>query len=386
MNAERLHIVARTLQQELSKRNVTATLQNLVDSLQSITQRNDSNSQSAVVTSRDAFYAAVTDTPSDSFTPAWRQILKEMGGEALFGSKLKQQVQQILADNQMTPGVAHERLKDILAQLEAFKLALDQMIAAFKEFKIGTERLEPGEAEIAVIIPREAVHERLGELIQELESFEFFFKTLSEVATGQPDILQVRTVSSSKFMIFLLAHAKFAEIVAKCVNFIVSQYKRILEIRKLQGDIERLKVPDTLAEGLKTYANEEMEKQIESFTVEIVNEYVAQDGHRKNELRNAVKFSLNGMANRIDRGFNIEVRFEPTSDKDANPDVIKAFQTIKSAQINMQYMNLEGAPVLALPENVGREGEDHPEGKRRKKSDEKKDPPLGGRKIVPKDE
>src|SRR6267378_4949518 len=106
MNAERLHIVALTLSQELTEQNVISTFQTLVNSLQSIVQSNNANTQQSLVSSRDAFYAAVTDTPSDSFTPAWRQILVEMDGEELFGKNLKQRVQQILADNQMTPGVA----------------------------------------------------------------------------------------------------------------------------------------------------------------------------------------------------------------------------------------------------------------------------------------
>jgi hypothetical protein len=370
MNAERLHIVARTLQQEMQTRDVARMLQRLVGSLQTITEQNNSTSQSAVVASRDAFYAAVTDVPSDSFTPAWRQILIEMGGEELFGRKLKEHVQRILVENQMTPGVAHERLKEILEKLGAFKSALDQLIDAFGEFHIGSERLLPGEAEIAVLIPREAVHDKLGELIGELSNFEFFFKTLSEVATGHPDILQVRTVSSSKFMVFLLANAKFAEIVAKCVNFIVEQYKRVLEIRELQAKIERLKVPGPVAEGMKAFANEEMAKQIDSFTIEIINEYKSDDGHRKNELKNAVRFSLNGIANRIDKGFNIEVRFEPPKAEDVDADVAKAFETVKAAQVNMQYMNLEGAPILALPEKAGQDEDD----KHKKKSDAKPEP------------
>lgn len=88
MNAERLHIVAVTLSQELNGQNVIGTLQNLVNSLQSIVQSSNVNTQQNLVSSRDGFYAAVTDTRSDSFTPAWRQILVEMGGEELFGKRV----------------------------------------------------------------------------------------------------------------------------------------------------------------------------------------------------------------------------------------------------------------------------------------------------------
>jgi hypothetical protein len=46
----------------------------------------------------------------------------------------------------------------------------------------------------------------------------------------------------------------------------------------------------------------------------------------------------------------------------------------------MQYMNLEGPPVLTLPEKIDREGEAG-EGKRKKKPDKNPEPPLGGRKT-----
>src|SRR2546425_9235634 len=106
MNAERLHIIAITLRHELTEQNVIGALQNLVSSLQNIVQSSNANTQQNLVSSRDGFYVVVTDTTSDSFTPAWRQILSEMGGEELFWKNLKQRVQQVLLENQMTPGVA----------------------------------------------------------------------------------------------------------------------------------------------------------------------------------------------------------------------------------------------------------------------------------------
>ena len=356
MNAERLHIVAVTLRREISGQNVVGSLQSLVNSLQSIVQSSNQGTQQNLVSSRDAFYTAVTDTPSDSFTPAWRQILVEMGGEELFGKNLKQQVQHILFDNQMTPGVAHRQLGEILTKLQAFKNALDQLVAAFEHFGIGSEQLAPGEAEITLLVPREEVHDKLEEFIEELDDMKFILNTFSELATGHKDDLTIRTVSSSGLMVFLAAHPKFAATIAKVINFVVGQYKKILEIKKLQREIDRLQLPDEISEKTKEHANTLMEAQIEKFTIEIVNEYVGKDGERKNELRNAVKISLNKIANKIDHGFNIEVRIEPPTEPLENAKQEKelqgAVEIIQGASENMQYMKLEGPPILALPEKV----------------------------------
>jgi len=356
MNAERLHAIARILKQELSERRTVASLNTLVNSLQQIVQQNNQSTQQNLVSSRDSFYKAVTDTPSDAFTPAWRQILIEMGGDDLFGKNLKQWVEKILAENQMTPGVAQEQLAEILDRLQKFSAALDQLISASDYFKIGSETLAPGEGEIALLIPREAVHDKLEEFTGELDDMKFILNTFSELATGHKDDLKIRTLSSSGLMVFLAAGYGFAAIVARAIDFIVGQYKKILEIKKLQLELDRLELPEEISEKAKEHANTLMEKSIDVFTLEIVQEYhTGKDGERKNELRNAVKISLNKIANKIDHGFNFEVRIEPPKALDKSKEseeIQQAVQAIKAASANMQYLKLEGPPILALPEKI----------------------------------
>jgi hypothetical protein len=358
MNAERLHIIALTLNQELAEQNGIGILQILVNAIQSIVQTSNANTQQNLASALDAFYAAVTDTLSDSFTPAWRQILIEIGGEELFGKNLKQRVEQVMAKNQSTLAVAQQQLGEILSKLQAFKKALDQLVSAFSHFKIGSEKLEPGEAEITLLIPREAVDDKLGEFADELHEMGFILNTFSEVATGHKDDLKIRTVSSSKLMVYLVAAYPLARIVARVIDFIVTQYKKILEIKKLHSEMERLGVPEEISEKTKEHANTRMGEEIDKFTVEIMEEYktVPHPSGRQHELRNALKISLNRVANRIDKGFNFEVRIEPpkplpTDAKEAD-EAKQAVQTIRMATVNMQYMKLEGEPILALSENI----------------------------------
>lgn len=356
MNAERLHAIAKVLKNELLRRRTISTLQNLVNCLQQIVQSNNQSTQQNLVAAREAFYVAVTDTPSDSFTPAWRQILVEMGGDDLFGKNLKQWTEKIFAENQMTPGVAQQNLAEILDRLQQSTKALDQLIAAFEYFKIGSEELNPGEGEIALLIPREAVHDKLEEFTEELDDMKFILNTFSELATGHKDDLKIRTLSSSGLMLFLAASPGFAAIIAKAIDFVVGQYKKILEIKKLQLEIHRLELPEQVSQITKSHVNTLMENAIEKFTIDIVQEYSGKDGGRKNEIRNAVKISLNKIANKIDHGFNFEVRIEPPTESLENAkqekEIQKAVETIQAASENMQYIKLEGPPILALPEKI----------------------------------
>lgn len=355
MNAERLNAIALALRSELDSRNVVGHLETLVGAAQQLAQNpGNVNLQQNYAQARNNFLAALNDAPSDSFTPAWRQVLAELGGEELFGRKLKARVDQILLENQPTLSVAHQLLSEILTKLRAFRDSLTRLTDALKEFRVGAETLAPGEAEIAFLIPREAVHDKLEEFIEELGEMEFVLNTFSEAATGQIDDLKIRTISSSGLMVFLKASAKFGEIAAKCIDFVVGTYKKILEIRKLRDESERLGMPE-ISEKMVEHAKSLMKKEIDHFAVEIMTEYPAVDGGRKNELTTKMKVALTIVADRVDRGFSFEVKIEPPKAAPKDPTeaaaVNKAVQTIQSATANMQYIRVAGPPILALRES-----------------------------------
>jgi hypothetical protein len=114
-------------------------------------------------------------------------------------------------------------------------------------------------------------------------------------------------------------------------------------------------VPDDETAGIENYANQLMGDGIDKVSLEIVEQfYKGKDKARKNELTNSVRISLNKLANRIDQGFNLEVRVEPmpkdVSGRAENATLQKAITLIQLATTNMQFLKLEGKPILSLPE------------------------------------
>jgi hypothetical protein len=113
-------------------------------------------------------------------------------------------------------------------------------------------------------------------------------------------------------------------------------------------------------EGITDHANRVMKEGIENLTVEIVNNYyVGKDDKRKNELSNAVKISLNKVANRIDQGFNVEVRAEPAEEVTEEADGEEQQQKnqefvnkIIEASKTLQFLKLDGERLLGLPEKT----------------------------------
>lgn len=355
MNAERLHAIVTALNQEMTNRNVVNKMQELINALQNMVNQPQPSYQQTLSQNLKAMYAAVTDTPSDNFSPVWRQILRKIGGEDLFGKSLKTIIENIFATNQITPAVALDELRQLQQRLQAFKNAIDQSLSSLRHFKIGDEKLAPGDCEIGILIPRDAVSNQLLDFADELKEFGFILNTFSEVATGKKDELSIRTISSTDLLVHLQAAAPYAACLAVSIERVVALYKQLLEIRKLRQEIRKQGVPDEETTGIENYANQLMEKGIEKIAVEVVNEFHKKDDKgRKNELTNAVRISLNKIANRIDCGFNIEVRVEPIAKKEGdeqeNTELQNAIAAIHSAAANMQFIKLEGQPILKLPE------------------------------------
>lgn len=288
-------------------------------------------------------------------------FLTEIGGERLFGQSLKQDVEDIFARNQITPAVALDELRQLHKQLEEFQGALNDGTSAFSYLKVGDETLPPGECEVGVLIPRTSVNNRLLDLANEFKELGFILNTFAEVATGSKDKLTIRTLSSTELLVFLKAAAPYAACLAVAVERIVALYKQILEIRKLHHEIRNQGVPEAETSGIETYVNQRMEEGIQDLSVEIIDQfYKRKDVARKNELRNALRISLNKLANRIDRGFNLEVRVEPLehdeSQKKQDTQTMKSIELIQAATKNMQFLKLGGEPILKLPDNKREKG------------------------------
>jgi len=357
MNAERLHAIVIALNQEMTRTNMAAKMQELITNLQNVVNQPAPQHQHALSESLKSTRAILTGSPIDAFSPAWRQILSEIGGEEFFGESLKSNIDATLARNQLTPAVALTELQQLQKKLQIFKTAIDGSTSAFKSFKIGDEKLDPGECEIGVLIPRASVDNNILDFAEELHEIGFILNTLSEVATGKKNDLSIRTISSSDLLVYLQAAAPYAACVAVCVERVVALYKQLLEIRKLHQEIQKQGVPDKETTGIIKYANQLMENGIEKIAVEVIDEYykVGDDG-RKKELTNGIRISLNKIANRIDHGFNIEVRVAPTQAKKSEGEEDEKLQqqiaTILAATTNMQFMKLEGQPILKLTETV----------------------------------
>ncbi len=125
MNAERLHAIVKALKQEMDGNGLPSKLQNLISGIRSVVQAPNAQNQNNLASYRNDMYQALANSDSDHFSPAWRQTLKEIGGEEFFGATLKEKIETTLAANQMTPNVAADELEPLRQRMESFRNALN---------------------------------------------------------------------------------------------------------------------------------------------------------------------------------------------------------------------------------------------------------------------
>ena len=353
MNAERLNVVSRAIHEELTSAKVAEILTELTNALQNfVNQPNNPQFQNILATKRTEITKALTNAPSNNFPPAWSEILVQIGGECLVGLALEERLRTIFERNQITPSNALLEIRGIQESVTNFKKGIDQLVAGLDLLGIGAEELAAGEAEIGVDIPRSAVNNDLTGLEKELGELKFILGTFVEFSTGKSASLPLRTISSTNFQFYFTAVPSVAAALAYAVNLLVDAYKKVVEIRRNRNELKENDVPPAVLKPLEEYANSAIEEKLDDFTAEIEAKFFnVKDGHRKNELEVALKFSLAKLANRIDRGYHFEARIAPPPAGNKDKELDEAAAIIRAATPSMQYIRLEGESILSLPES-----------------------------------
>jgi hypothetical protein len=116
-----------------------------------------------------------------------------------------------------------------------------------------------------------------------------------------------------------------------------------------------------------------MSTAVDDVVDELIGEGRVQDPGRRNELRVELVKALNALANRVDRGYGVEVRagelpesaegdeaaMDGEPDDEFTADTRRAAALIRENRKALQFLKLSGEPILGLPE-VSEDPDDGP--------------------------
>lgn len=362
MNVERLHVVLNEVTDEVSDSAIL--LVRLRDSLQQAgNEPGQPAHQQTASQARAELNLLLASAPSNGFSPAWLEALDELGVTDLLGERLQGRMEEILSRNEITPSAAASELDPLVQRVEWFTQAVEKAREAFDFFAIGAEELAPGDFEIGFLIPRESVGNELEGLGREFVRLKKILGPFVELGTpGSRAEMPVRSISSSAFGTFLQSTPAVALVVASTVERLIAAYKNVLDIRLAREKLKEAGASERTLQSAADDADSAMGHQIDGIVEGLLEEAPEGDEGRVNELRTELIFALNALSNRIDRGYNIDVRAGalplPEDDEAVSaltPDEkarrISA-EKVRQKQSNLRYVNLDGQPILQLPEGT----------------------------------
>lgn len=390
MNVERLYTVAKEISEDFNRTGALNLLTQISKSLNNIiSQQNNGTHLQQITTQLGQLKEKLATSTMNDFPPLWVQAANALGFSP-FGNELYEEVNELIQKNQLTVPEAKKGIDELSNRLNARKQALDQMITSFKTLELESEDIQPGECEVGVLVPRKFVDNDLKSLSDEFKNIGEIFGVFEEIATGGRSGFKVNSISSSDFGLYIAAAAPVVLIVSQAIDKLMSAYRKYWEVKKIKEELERnQQVPDSNLKGLSEHIDSIVKNNIE----ELIEELIAQaheslDQGRKNELRIELNLSLNKLANRLDRGFNIEIRINPpeidasseNGPGDDEPgggesaDVVSLYQNIKSHSKNFSYIENDNEPIIFLTESIEeiRQSEGESTTKRAKKKTSKK--------------
>jgi DNA polymerase III delta prime subunit len=123
--------------------------------------------------------------------------------------------------------------------------------------------------------------------------------------------------------------------------------------RELKAQAEELGYEQSVLDQIESQSERMMKSSIEDIETEVLQHF-KKDGDTT-ELKTAIRLRINGMANRMERGFSFEVRTalppQPTPDQAKMGKLVEALTTLR-------FEPIAGPRLLALPEAVEEPEED----------------------------
>jgi len=353
MNSTKMHAIASAIDEEFKRADTPKLLQAIISNLENqINQPNQAKQfQLQVSTSLNKLYEALADSPIDAFSPAWRDALSELRIAKEFGKKLDQRVRAIFEKNTITPHSAIDELTIIKKEIDGTKNHVSGLVSSLTYFGIGEDVLQSGEAEVGVIIPRMYVQNNLKNFGSELIELEKILLVFTELVTGSREPIKIRQISSSELSVFLDHIPETCACLAIAIERIVELYKSLLEIKTLKQGLVSQDIPEEALKGITDHAKSVVKPEMEKLANELIETYGGEiAAGRNHEIKTELRQSLNKLAERIDRGFQIELRiYEDTTDSEdeSNEHSAARIQIIESSA-KISLLGSVAEPVLFL--------------------------------------
>lgn len=352
MNTEHLSELAAFLVERDAELGIQRELQQLKSHLDNLTGNpGEPNFQTQVVKSLEKIRSLVSKL-EEGITPARAQTIRDLGGGPYFSGAMTSGIRVVLNSNSVTPSVVRDRVAEILRQRGNFLSTLEKVNESLNYLEVGSESLSLEAPEIGFLIPRELFKNTLDGLTSELSQINRIIGVFSEITTGSVEPVEVHQISTTDPLIFLGVPAATLIAIGGAITWSLDTYKKVLEVKQIHDKSKSLNVPESVLDPLKLHMKEIVDSAIAEHIEKILSRYPQEEG-RANELRNGLRWSIESLMAKVERGMTVEIRMlpSPSEEDHEESDIAEdaALAELREISHQLDFPKITGEPLIPLP-------------------------------------
>ena len=282
----------------------------------------------------------------------WRGVAT-IGAMPYFSEELVSSIKDTIGANSMTPTIAQSYVAGILAKRAEYLENIERTRAGLKALSIKPDHMED-EAEIGFQIPRLIFHNNLDGLVDELRAIRRIIRAFSELASGSPEEIHVRQISTSDPIFYFGLGALTISQIGGAVTWALERWKQVEDIRKVRSETKKLKAFSS--EEISEIFDKKIKEVIDAAVSEKTSQLVAPEGAtgRKAEQRTDIAWALEALFARVERGMTVEIRFlapeVKTKEDGTTTEEPPVFNELREINKNLIFPEIDRDPVLSLPQ------------------------------------
>lgn len=294
--------------------------------------------------------------------PFAQQVINELGVMGLLNPDLSKSIDETVARVSFDAGALSAKLREFASILSTRIKHITRINASFGELNVELERVDSGQSELGLLLPREIVGDKLSELSAEFDKIDKLARAISEIVASADYDPKVRTISSSWWQIFLDLTVVEISAWVFAIERIVALLKSNLEIKLLNKQLGDKNLPDDIVKRIDDAVKERVKQGIHQLASDLRQQHgKTDDDLRMNELETQLRQGLTYLTNRLNQGAQIEINIaiphrptEPTADegKEVDPVIAHSYKQDLEQWRQTVLMRERAQTVSALTEDI----------------------------------
>jgi len=318
MDAEKLMNVLSDLNREQNSKEVTNTLNNLINYI-------SSNQSSLISEANQKLRELLTESIVNKYSPSNLEIMEKIGGLEYYGKFALGRIDAILKENSFNIQKTATDLQKYVQTRTEFSEVVKNTKDNLNKLNIDPYYHNDDTFEIGLLMPKEMTDNKIVNVTKELNKWDKIFKTLKELNDEEIEDTKLDFISNGSLQFFIDNSPSIAACLAIVIERVIKLYRNIIEIRNTRQKLKDLGVTTTEQKNIEKQEKEIFNKEIDKIVTDIVKEFATkkiEDG-RLNELKIAMKGHVTYVAKCIDNGMTIEI----TPPEIQEPEILKSEDT-----------------------------------------------------------